>query len=90
MTSTRPSHYAEMQAHTRANKEAKEAEQLTLRDRMAMAALTGLLASGLEEHWDSTEQQWGDWRDDVDGRWAVYCYQMADAMLSARKAPKEK
>ena len=65
-------------------------DQPTLRDRFAMAALTGLVASGLEEHWDQTKQQHSGWQADVDRRWASYCYQMADAMLEARQARKEK
>jgi hypothetical protein len=50
-------------------------EQETMRDRFAMAALNGMLASGTE-HWDGT----GD-----EKRYSKLAYEAADAMLEARK-----
>ena len=85
---SRQAQNATMQANTRANEEAKEAEQLTLRDRFAMAALTGLMGTkeGQEVVFEAAEL-YGMEPIDVA---AVTAYAQADAMLSARKAPKEK
>lgn len=79
MTLHRPPHYAEQQANTRANQEAKEAEQLTLRDRFAIAVLMGIQAQQSFDPGLATPQQR-----------AIRAYLEADAALEARKAPKEK
>ena len=63
----------------------RDAEKITLEDKFAMAALTGLLASGLAEHWDASKGQLSGWQEDTDRRWAAYCYRMARAMLQARE-----
>lgn len=50
----------------------------SLRDRLAMAALTGLLAEGKLVAHEITRQEWLHWV-------ATSAYEVADAMLAARK-----
>lgn len=57
---------------------------MTLRDYFAGQALAGLLA-GQEEHFVAGGgENLDQWRKRLDGIWAAFCYDMADAMLERR------
>jgi len=61
-----------------------QAPGMTLRDYFAAAALTGLLAEP-DHRSCSSGADVETWRADVRAGDAVWCYQMADAMLAAQK-----
>ncbi len=83
MTLHRPPHYADMRAESQAKREAREAERLTLRDRFAMAALSGLM--GTKEGQAVVFEAAGlHGMEPIDVA-AMTAYAQADAMLKARK-----
>lgn len=58
----------------------------TLRDRFAMAALSGILAAGTDFYRSSDHRAvWGS--DGSSDHRAVWAYAQADAMLKARREP---
>lgn len=66
------------------------AEDTTLRDQLAMAALQGFMSQPDERTWrESLGVPLKEWQNSIIDSDARYCYQVADAMLKARRERSE-